>query len=180
MKRHLFAQSRQTRHFLTGTLFALSILATGGPAAAIDGKTLQGAACQPLDQTQTYSADGSGRIFNPSTTQHLFVNCPVVRDTIGGHSNGIDEAFVKVIDNNPAAGKEVVCTLFSFRGDNGQVVEAISRSSVGSNPNVQTLPTFVDLASTSGGYYNLLCNIPPRPSAGFSSGIVMYQVNEQD
>ena len=182
MKRHYFTQRQQTRRFLTGTLFALSVLATGGPAAALDGKSLPGAACQPGDQSQSYITDPFGRILNPSTTQSLVVTCPVVRDIITGNSsNGIDQAFVKVIDNNPNTGSEVGCTLASFRGDNGQAVEVTSRTTVGSNPNVQTLPTFTDLASTSGGFYSLRCLIPPRTSSTAPlSGIVMYQIDEQD
>ena len=181
MKRSSFTQRQQTRRFFTGSLFALSVLATGGSAAALDGKTLQGAACQPTTQDQVYSTDGAGRIFNPSTTQVLGVNCPVVRDVIAGRSNGIDQAFIKVFDNNPDTGREVTCTLLSFRGDTGQLVEAISRNTVGSNPNVQQLPLFTDLASTNGGYYNLQCVIPPRTSSTAPmSGVVMYEIDEQD
>ena len=182
MKRHFFTQQQQTRRFLTGTLFALSVLATGGPAAALDGKTLPGAACQPGDQSQSYITDPFGRILNPSTTQNLVVTCPVVRDIIAGNStSGIKQAFVKVIDNNPNTGREVGCTLASFRGDNGQAVEVTSGTTVGSSPNVRPLPTFTDLASTSGGFYSLRCLIPPRSSSTAPlSGIVMYQIDEQD
>ena len=182
MKRHYFTHRQQTRRILTSALFSLSVLATGGPAAALDGKTLPGAACQPGDQSQSYITDTSGRILNPSTTQNLVVTCPVVRDVITGNSTaGIKQAFVKAIDNNPGTGKEVGCTLASFRGDNGQVVEVTSGTTVGSSPNVQTLPTFVDIASTSGGFYSLRCLIPPRTnSTAPLSGIVMYHIDEQE
>lgn len=176
MKRHSLTQRQQTRRFLTGTLFALSVLATGGPAAALDGKTLPGSACEPLNQSAPYAEDIFGGIFNPSTTQTLTVNCPVVRDTIGGNSsNGIDVAVVKVFDQNLLTSRDVSCNLTS-RSSTGQVVEVNFRSTTGASSSVQTL-TFTDLASQSGGFYNLSCSIPPKNGTA-QSGIIMYEVDE--
>jgi hypothetical protein len=177
MKRHLFSPRQQTRHFLTGTLFALSVLTTGGPASALDGKTYPGIACQPTDQSQVYRAPNSSGIFNPSTTSLLSVNCPVVRDTIPGNSTaGIAQVLMTVVDGNTTAGFNLNCAIASS-SSTGQVIEvAITASKNDANPSTQQLTPMKDIASVSGGYYVLNCTIPPRQRG--LSGIVMYQVDE--
>lgn len=156
-------------------LIALPLLASAyQPAHAIDGKTLPGAACQPLNKDSLFFISSTGVLFNTSTTTFLTVICPVVRDTIA--SNGISSAQIRAIDNNTTFG--VSCTLDSRNASAGLTSSRTANSAAGTNPSPQTLSYF-GLSSSSGGYYMFRCTIPPQQTAG-TSGIVMYRVDENE
>ena len=156
-------------------LVALPLLASAyQPAHATDGKTLPGAACQPLSKDALFSVSSTGVLFNTSTTAFLTVICPVVRDTIA--ADGISSAQVMAIDNNIAS--SVSCTLDSRSTSAGSVSSRTANTVAGTNPSPQSL-SYAALSSSSGGYYMFRCTIPPQQGSG-SSGIAMYRVDEND
>lgn len=156
-------------------LVALPLLASAyQPAHATDGKTLPGAACQPLSKDALFSVSSTGVLLNTSTTAFLTVICPVVRDTIA--SNGISSGQVMAIDNNIAS--SVSCTLDSRSTSTGLVSSRTANTVAGTNPSPQSL-SYAALSSSSGGYYMFRCTIPPQQGSGFS-GIAMYRVDEND
>jgi hypothetical protein len=160
---------------LSTLLIALPLLASAyQPAhAAINGKTLPGAACQPLTKDAVFSVNSFGVLLNTSTTAFLTVICPVVRDTIG--SNGISSAQIMAIDNHTTLG--VSCTLDSRSTTTGLFSSRTANSAAGTNPSPQAL-SYPGLPSSFGGYYMFRCTIPPQQTG--ASGIVMYRVDENE
>ena len=169
------------KQMMIGAAFPM-LAALSLPALAVDGKTLPGAACQPVNNAQVFSVSSGGVLFNTSNAPQAVV-CPVVRDTIAADPvNGIIAARVYVIDNNNAPGDpRVVCALES-RAVNTGVVETFTDQSVaGASPLVQVLDNYVNLSASESGYYYFRCSIPAQlVIAGIprASGIVMYRVDE--
>jgi len=162
------------RVFTTTTFSSLVALMLLGahPAAAADGKTYPDSMCAPIggEVTPFFCCT----TFNLDLNFAHFVNCPIVRDTVAAAS-GISAASITVRDLSPV--EDVECTLFSFR-PNGTVVASSSRQSSGVSSVPQTL-SFGGLSSVSRGYYNISCRIPRRNANGLS-GIVSYQVDENE
>ena len=68
------------KQLMIGISFSM-LAALNVPALAEDGKTLPGAACQPQSNTQAFSVNNSGVLFNTSALVQTVI-CPVVRDTM--------------------------------------------------------------------------------------------------
>jgi hypothetical protein len=172
------------KQLMIGVSFSM-MAALSLPAVAEDGKTYPGAACQPLSNTQVFSVNSFGVLFNTSNLAQTVI-CPVVRDTMAADAaNGIRSARVYVIDNNNAAGDpSVTCVLDSRTTGlgfaNPGLSESFADTSVGgASPNIQVLDNYVDLTSSEAGYYYFRCSIPGQDE-GRRSGIVMYRVYEDD
>ena len=91
---------------------ALALAAVASPAAASDGKSMPGSACQAFEDfrlRQLYR--GGGEIFNLGNTGEAVV-CPVVKDL-----NKITRAVVMLIDANPDLGADIACSLYTVRSD---------------------------------------------------------------
>ena len=155
--------------------------------AATNGKTLPGAACQPLNKDQVFGASTSGVLFNTGTAT-LTVICPIVRDTIAANSsNGISSASVQVIDNNNNVGDPRVTCVLESRTTAFGLVESLSASSgSGASATAQTLGAqgqYANLASGNGGFYYFRCSIPPvQVVSGQSrlSALIMYRWDETE
>ena len=168
-----------TKQLMIGLGFSMMVAASV-PAVAVDGKTLPGAACQPISNTQVFTRDNTGVLFNTSSAAQTVI-CPVVRDTIAlDPINGIITASVVVIDNNNAAGDPKVTCALESRNINGASVETFVDNSVpGASPVPQILNDYANLTSSEAGYYYFRCSIPGVHETR-RSGIVMYRVYEDD
>ena len=147
---------------------AVTTLSLALPARAADGKAYPSTMCQPSSGEAAPFFSGTATI-DPNSGH--FVNCPIVRETIG--TGGIAAASIVVRDLSPV--EDVECTLLSLRSDNTLVASSF-RKSAGSSNAVQTL-SFGALTSASNGNYTINCRIPKRNGAAFSS-IVAYRVDE--
>lgn len=157
---------------LAASLLVFAAAAT--PAAAQDKKNYPGAACLATGTTNSNIARGAiyGRAFNQASTTTFFV-CPAVKDY-----SSIAGGFVWVIDQNPTA--PVTCGLRSGRPDSLTVysdsLQATSSAFSSSTPVKLTLGA---VSAVSEGFYWLRCNVPGTYN-GVQSGIVMYQINENE
>ena len=155
------------RNVLTSTLCATVLLLGAASAWAGDAKHYSGSTCQ---SNQTAIRHAYGRARNASTTDAIWLECPVLKDT--AH---IDSGWVRVIDQN--FGDDVRCYLWSLRSDTaGWSGHFRSAASAGTNSNPQTLE-FSSMSSFSDGSYFLTCLVPPVYS-GQASSVVAYRVRE--
>ncbi len=144
---------------------ALVLAALVSPAAAADGKSIFGSACQPSDDSRLSQLNrGGGSIFNAGSATE-FVACPVVKDL-----NKIKLAVVRLIDRNAGPGADIACTLVTLRS-NGTIQATKDLRSNGSSTAPQSL-NFGAQPAAANGSYDLFCGLPPQ------SEILNYTVTE--
>lgn len=156
---------------------SLLVFATAaGPAAADDRKNYPGLACLATGSeiTRIERVYWNGRATNPNTT-YLDVQCPAVKDYAS-----IASATVYVLDQHP--GDQVACALRSGRVG-GTATWAATDSTT--DAFYSSAPTPLTLSGSGSpvdpmGFYWLSCYLPGQSSSGFSSGIVMYQIVENE
>lgn len=142
---------------------------------AIDGKNYPGSMCG-LHYGNTSTTSG-GAIGNWSTTAWLYVDCPVVKDSI---DYSISSGFVRVTDRNPTAYADVSCALNSLYqgGSSFSGWWSAYKYSAGSSTAVQTL-SFPGLSANANAHYYYSCAIPPAYGTAVSY-IDTYRVNENE
>jgi hypothetical protein len=163
---------RPTRILAASTTLALSLLAV--PVLAEDGKAFSGSACQATFASSPPTLFRNvGRVLNNGTSA-ISVTCPAMKDIEAGR---MKRGEVRVLDQNPITGADVVCTLSSLKSD-GSVHQSQTLRSIGSSTAVQLL-TFAGHTASAKGSYNLACDIPAFPTGFGPSRIVMYNVVEE-
>ncbi len=156
----------------------LVFLTATGPAAANDKKNYPGAACLASGTTNSNIARGAsyGRAFNQATATTYFV-CPAVKDY-----SSIAGGIAWVIDENPGSNQPVSCWLRSGRPDSLTVYTATDATEAANGTFSSPTPvklTFGAVSAVSEGFYWLRCNVPGTHD-GVQSGVVMYQIDEND
>ena len=151
---------------LTASILLTALALGSGVALAQD--TYPAYSCM----TKSDFMDRTGSKYeNTDTVNSHTAACPVVRNNLAaGLAAG---STVVVFDQNPNAGADVSCTL-SVKNPSGTLVASSTRSTVGSNPNSQTL-SFAALAQVVDGHYTLYCTVPAEWS-GARSSIVSYSI----
>jgi hypothetical protein len=151
---------------LTASILLVALALGSGVALAQD--TYPAYSC--LTKSDLMQRTGS-KYENTDTIDLHSVACPVVRNNLAaGLAAG---STMVVFDQNPNAGAEVTCTL-SVKNPDGTVVASSVRSTVGSNPNAQTL-SFGALPQIAGGHYTLYCDVPAAWN-GARSSVVSYSI----
>jgi hypothetical protein len=156
------------------TLIAFTVSAN----ASEDGKTLPGALCQPGSHTQAIVRI-AGSMFNVSASPQVWT-CPIVRDVVGAAA--IEFARITVVDNNNDSGAVVFCALVSSTST-GTVHDSDIQDTSGEAGTVALDYGSGDvkaLSGVNGGYYYFQCSIPGTDNNGQQSGVISYQVNEND
>ena len=142
-------------------------------AAAADGKTMTGSACQarqPAELQFLIRSNNSG--LRSTGSQTVFVVCPVTKDVASGR---IKRAEISVVDLNPLA--DVGCELSTNRSD-GNVQQLQALRSSGATTAVQKL-IFGGQAAVPNSSYNIVCFLPPFLVTQGSSAIISYTVIEE-
>jgi len=155
-------------------LLAVALGMTIGASFALagDGKIYPGSMCVRYAGTGTPSYNFSA-IGNPSATQWLYLDCPVIHDTIGGN---INKGWVRMIDQHYSS--DVRCSLNSYyrSGNAFWGWWTANKSTSGSGAHPQHI-TFNGIGANSLAHYYYSCRIPPRYS-GNTSYITSYNVEE--
>jgi hypothetical protein len=151
------------------TIMIISLCAT--MALADDTKVYPASMAVRWSAAEPVPTLNYSQIFNPSTTQWLKVDLPIIHD--GG---SIKNGWVKAIDMHFSA--EVQITLFSVYRTGCSIAgwSSPSQRTNGTNCVPQTL-NFGALSSISDAHYFYGCLIPPAYS-GQLSGIVSYRIKE--
>ena len=153
-------------------LAVLSLVTT--TTFAGDGKLYPGAMGIRWNSSDPFPALNSSMIQNPSSTQWLRLDLPVVHAVMG---NSIKKGWVKAVDRS--YNKNVRCKLVSVYR-NGSSFWGWStgfKYTGGSGSGPQTL-NFGNVGANSSCHYYFSCHIPPTYS-GNKSGIVSYYVEEK-
>lgn len=167
----------------TGALLTTVFLGQG--MAARDGKAYSGWSCKPWtlpNANANFKYDNWGRIQNTSTTEHLNVLCPIVRDTMAA-SNKLDSVSVEFYNNNPRnANSQARCAIRKYHST-GQFIKLVRsgvtyKSSVPPSTPVQEWEKTQHMwlqtneAQGAGTYYVLSCSLPPK-----QDGKALYLTN---
>lgn len=142
-------------------------------AAAADGKTMAGSACQarqPAELQFLFRSNAGG--LRSTGSQTVFVVCPVTKDVASGR---IKRAEISVVDLNPLS--DIVCELSTNRSD-GNVHQLQSLTSTGAFTAVQKI-VFGGQSAVLNGSYNIVCSLPPFLLTQGTSAIVSYTVIEE-
>ena len=159
--------------FVASLLALFMVIAGALPALADDGKVYPGSMGVRYAGTSTpclnYSAIG-----NPSANTWLYLDLPVIHDTIGGH---IKWGWVKAIDWHWSS--NISARLISIYRNGCAFYGWFSptRYTSGSGCHPQHL-SFGSLGANSISHYYYSCKIPPRYQ-GRTSYIVSYRVEEK-
>lgn len=169
-----YSVSRSQKTLLVVSLGLLAVIMGFSPAGAEDGKLYPGSMCVRYAGTSTPSYNFSA-IGNPSTSSWLYVDCPVVHDSM---NHSIRNGYVNMIDMNYSS--NVRCSLNSFYRSGGSWYGwwSPSKSSSGSGSSPQRI-YYSGLGSNSSSHYYYSCQIPPRYS-GNTSYLGSYYVSEND
>ncbi|MEA3410064.1 MAG: hypothetical protein U9R74_00815 [Pseudomonadota bacterium] len=169
------------RGFMTMVLLA----AVGSSAFAADEKGYPGTYCRPsFETTHNFGIGGGPSIYNKSTTQFLYVICPIVRDEMADYFPELKWAQVDY-QNAAHPNTRLYCQL-QARNPLGGTLERnklVTSPSTGS-PGFRTLHVQFDSSSLykPGLFYQLYCTLPP--SAGTADNQVTklwgYRVREED
>jgi hypothetical protein len=172
--------NRRTKLLNSSVIVSALALALSGDAFA--GTTNQpGSMCVKWYPTEPEPRLSSSAIRNPSTTQTLRVDCPVVRTDFDGflHDAGVEDSWVRVTDRNPLAGRDVRCQLVSYArvGSSSNFWGGAVRFSSGSNNAVQQLNTNGVGGENGVSHLYFSCHIPPVWN-GQQSDLVTYRVKQ--
>lgn len=147
-------------------LTSLALISIASPSYARDYKVYPGSSCQPGLNTDSFRSEMVG-MTNTSTTQTMFVNCPIVRDRISP-PNFLDPS-IRVASSN---GLYLQCIFYSLDA-NGNILDRISR---GTTLNTPTALVFNERAQNIKahlpGSYSITCILPPR------ARVINYTVGE--
>ena len=157
-----------TRSFGTGAgVLALAVLATLSPAAHAGHRLNHDAQfCNKSGTSGTVVLYWQGGIGNDSTTQSLYLLCPVVR-MAGLTTTG--DALVNVIDRSQSAG--IQCSFYDQKAYGHDWTWSGWDTTVGSGANNYRTFSFGPYNSKDswGGFHHFYCIIPPKdPSYGVS------------
>lgn len=137
----------------------LATLAAGAqPAHATDRKTFPGSSCTTWGNinAEITGTDG-GSVLNGSFTSAYTVSCPIVRDNTT-NTNGISNVSVYGYRDGATA-TPLSCIFKVTTASTGADYYSLSRASSVTGNISLTIPV---TASQSGGFYNMLCVLPPR------------------
>jgi hypothetical protein len=150
-----------------------SSLLAGSAVAGTDKKNYPGAFCIDRDDGASRMAAGvDGSVINTATSSLMMV-CPAVKDF-----DDINSATAFVIDERDDA--FVACRLRTVAHDLSDTnVWATNSSLYGHGDEVVAL-SFGHLAAESLGTYVLSCSVPSKSEEGHFSGIVGYQISENE
>lgn len=128
------------------------------PAHANDRKTFPGSSCQGWGNVDAeIAATDGGGVLNASFTSAYTVSCPVVRDNTTNTNGAAD---VLVYGNRDGSTATALSCIFKVtRASDGRDYYSLTRSTPASGNVTLTIPV---TSSVSGGFYNLLCVLPPR------------------
>jgi len=151
------------RRLLVAALSLLGLLSAGVSTAG-DGKVYSPLGCTPRypSQAQYFTPEGAG-IRNSSAT-YLYLNCPVVKDHIGGTKLN----YMSMTYLSPER-SGFVCNVFSISPYGNA---ATSRYMYGSRSTSYRTITSTNLSAYSGGELYLSCIMPP------GSTFKAYRVDE--
>lgn len=135
---------------------AVCALASAGTANADETRHYPGSACRPDAATDNvYYVNGG--ITNTSTSQAVFVYCPLFLDEVGSD----DDVSVEVdVCDGVVASEQVECTLIQRELDGTFVGDDDDASDDGND----TLELFVDGGNDHDLFATLECVIPARPT----------------
>ena len=161
---------------LTASLL-LSMLTVPPTFAARDAKVYPGSMAVRINSSQPTPKLSASSIFNPSSTQWLNVELPVIHDTIG---HTIRNGWVKALDRHYSADVSARLRSFYWSNTRDRFLGWWSARlySAGSGNDAQTL-SFPGVGSNSIAHYHYSCAIPPT-YLGRKSGILSYYVREND
>ena len=154
------AVHRNARAIFITLLVALFMVTTGAlPALAGDGKVYPGSMGVRYSGTftPTYNCSAIG---NPSATQHLYLDLPIIKDVIGGH---INKSWVRVTDRHRYSSIScAVCNRYRCgfgwcgqtktkysSGWSGWGEQLLNTGAIGTNKNTRE-------------HYYFSCRIPPK------------------
>jgi hypothetical protein len=155
--------------------FFLSSITSG---AFADVKNYLASSCEVDTTSASYSdeyrySNSFGYLENMSTTEWLYVTCPMVRDDTVT-DNIASSGWVRVRDWHST--ESVTCSLYRVYSS-GTVASGTSQSSVGSSSSVQVL-NFANLTQgPSTDTMHFKCRIPPA-DGGQRPRINSYSINE--
>jgi hypothetical protein len=154
-------------------LFGLPLIAFNMSVMALDGKAYPGALCQPATNTQLFVRNNKGMMLNTGAEPQTWI-CPIVRDVNGK----IEEAIIRVRDNNGDQNADISCRLFS-RTQTGALVDSQTQATTGTG--VVALKYAAGAATINSepgdGDYYFRCTIPGT-FEGQSSGVIEYRLTE--
>jgi len=137
----------------------LAVAALGMQSAhANDRKTFPGSSCQGWGNVNAeIAATDGGGVLNSSFTSAYTVSCPVVRDNTTNLNGAADVLVYAYRDGSTATA--LSCIFKVTRAADGTDYYSLTRSTSVSGNVSLTIPV---TSSVSGGFYNLLCVLPPR------------------
>ena len=159
------------------SLVAFTIATLGTSQVHADEKVYPGSLCVRYAGSQAVNYYWSA-IGNRSSDTWLYLDCPVVRDTIGiGVGGSIYRGKVRVNDRNLDYGIE--CTLVAaWRHVSGLNWWTWTNGTGAAEAGVRVIPYGTINTSSSDVYYYYSCRIPPTYNGAISE-IVSYSVEEK-
>jgi len=155
------------------TAVSIAITAITGIALADDGKVYPGSMAVRISGTQPDPALSYGSVANPSTTQWLYLDLPVIHDSI---DKSIVNGWVEVIDRHPSYSIRVRLQSVYRTGSSIYGWWGPNKYSTGSSTSKQRL-SVPGLGAKSYGHYFYGASIPPSYYGGRST-IISYKVSE--
>ncbi len=171
----------KTVKLLAATLLLGSLAGpfSASPALANDGKAYPGSLCVPWGDNRhpTYSA---GAIGNPSTTEPLFIDCPVVKDNIASwgkpYFSRIEDGWVRMIDEHYT--DDIACEFqFGVYLSEWYMQGSGRKGSTGSGASIQHVYFPIGKIAQKRNHAYLSCVIPPAYE-GNVSYITSYYLEE--
>ena len=159
------------RTLALSVIFTLSFLST--KASAQDYKTYPGSMCvkwQGPEPTISFSS-----ILNPSSSEYLYVDCPLIVDVTDGH---VSLPYVVLLDQHYS--KDVRCSINSAQRKNSTWYGywGSNQFSEGNSTNKQEFLWYKHSKAGDYGIYYFSCRIPPTYN-GNKSAIISYGAGEE-
>jgi hypothetical protein len=155
------------------TFVSLCLFLGAFTVSAEDGKVYPGTMCHSNEEALIQYA--YTRAWNSSTSADLWLDCPVVKDSVAGY---VTHSYAWVVDQNPNSDKNVNCTLYCLSSELSTYTGwwTPTQYSSGSNATPQKL-TMGSVSCTTDYSLSMACWIP-RKWNGAASGVAAYRVDE--
>lgn len=161
-------------------IFAVAVFCFVSSTASAGQVILPGSDCVKWRSSDPEPYLSASRIYNPSSTQWLRVDCPVVRTDFDSflHDAAVENSWVRIVDRHYTINGS--CKLVSFSHNTSGTTSywaTGTRYTSGSGTQAQHLNTGSLGGENSASHLYFSCYIPPRYS-GNMSGLTTYYVNQ--
>lgn len=164
------------RKLLVVTALGFTIALQTATAFAADKALYPGTMCVRWNDQEPVPSLSHSRIFNPSSTHEMHVDCPIIHRNFNPFSgNNLDDADIGIIDTS--ASRNARCWLASRYQINATLFGTTNSSASTGFGNYEQNLDFTSTGRHPQNWYYIGCEIP-RTEHGHQSGITYYSAQE--